>query len=130
MPRSRAWAESGSAHMPIRLRPTEAGIEGEIGHRAYRFRPAPGGDAAAFDGTWRNTRHHAQLDIATTAGTTRIGVGIGPSRTEDALTPLSPTLALFTRGGPEAPSRARVAIAREADGLRLIGNRARVLRFS
>jgi CubicO group peptidase (beta-lactamase class C family) len=120
------WAESGSAHMPIRLRPTAGGIEGEIGHRAYRFAPAKGGTTKALDGLWSASTHHATLEISEG----NFAIGTGPTRTASTLTPLTDTLALVTRGGPESPSSTRMALALEGNSLRLITNRARVLRFS
>ncbi len=120
------WAASGSAHMPVRLRPASGGIEGEIGHRAYRFSPAPGGTTDSFSGIWAAPAHHATLEIADG----RFAIGTGPTRSVDTLMPLSDTLALVTRGGAESPSSTRMLLAREGNALRLITNRARVLRLT
>lgn len=120
------WAESGAAHMPMKLRTATGAIEGEIGHRAYRFVPVPGAEAGAWDGLWTSPVHHAALEIS--AG--QLSMGAGPTRTSNPITPIAPGLALVTRGGPEAPSKTRMALALEDGRLRLITNRARVLRLS
>lgn len=124
------WAESFSAHMPMRLRAVPGGIEGEIGHRAYRFRPAPGGEAGAWDGVWTDAAHHARLDVTTAGGVSLLGVGTGPARASLALQPISAEIALVTNGAAGGPWKQRVALVREGEALRLITNRSRVLRLA
>ncbi len=124
------WAETDSAHMPIRLRPMPGGIEGEIGHRAYRFRPAPGGVAGAWDGIWVLPRHNARFAIATEGGVSRLSIGVGPAQVLLELEPIAPDLALTSNNGTGGPWKQRACLQIAGDELRLITNRSRVLRFS
>ncbi len=79
------WAVSLSAHLPMRLRPADGGIEGEIGHVRRFFRPVePDGTLDAVQGSWVNQAYHAAFDIEGEA----LCSGIGPARTRAVLRPL------------------------------------------
>ena len=74
------FAESHSAHMPIRLKATGDAIAGEIGHAARRFHPvAPALTARpSWSGRWVAPAQHAELEIEVSDGVARLASGVGP----------------------------------------------------
>ncbi|MBE9603758.1 beta-lactamase family protein [Acetobacteraceae bacterium H6797] len=118
------WAVSLSAHLPMRLRAEAGAIRGEIGHVARHFLPVkPEGDAAALRGEWLCPGEGARFTIERD----RLAWGIGPLRQEALLRPLGE--GRFLVEARDGPWEKRFCLFPEAGGLRLVGNRSRVMRF-
>jgi CubicO group peptidase (beta-lactamase class C family) len=124
------FAESHSAHMPIRLKASGDTIVGEIGHAARRFRRLEPGLAAqaSWAGRWVCPAQHAELDIAVSGGVARLGIGMGPLYDLVALKPIAADRAVLERAG-EGPGRRRAVLQFSRDELLLASTRSRVLRF-
>lgn len=125
-------AVSLSPYLPIRLHRDGAGIAGEIGHVARRFRPvrADARVAPGFAGTWHAAAQHASLRIDIAAdGAASVEAGSGALHRRAALAPLDATRALMPVGALPWPGRA-CAWLRAPDTLRLVTNRSRVLDFT
>ncbi|MCB4822086.1 serine hydrolase domain-containing protein [Roseicella aerolata] len=120
-----------SPYLPMRLRREGAGIAGEIGHAARRFRPVPP-DARlspGLAGFWRAPAQGAELAIEIAAdGSGSAAFGAGPLHRRVPLTPLGDGRALLAVGAPPWTSRA-CAWLRAPDRLRLLTARSRVLEF-
>jgi len=119
-----------SVHMPIRLRAEAGAIVGEIGHAPRRFRPATGaGVRAEWAGEWVCPRHNGRFAITVDGSAGRLAVGAGPMRAELDLLPIASDMALVERAG-DGPWKQRACLHFTADGVRLVTNRSRVLRFT
>ncbi len=120
------WAVSRSAHLPVRLRAAGDAITGEVGHARRRFVPVAANAAlgSLWDGDWVCPRHHGRFAI----GGGRLMIGAGPLHRELPLQPLGEDLAMTDR--TDGPWRQRALLVRERDGIRLITNRSRILRFT
>ncbi|SDR52382.1 CubicO group peptidase, beta-lactamase class C family [Rhizobiales bacterium GAS113] len=124
-----AVAENRSAELPIRLQGDSDDLLAEIGLVRRRFRRS-GEDLTAnphWQGRFRWAAQHAELEIAVSDGVAHLSCGIGPLRASYALLPIAPDLALIERS--DGPWRQRLCLQFRGDELRLIGNRARLLRF-
>ena len=119
-----------SVHLPVELHSVPGGIAGKIGHAPRTFRPvAPGLTAdPAWSGLWEHAGYGARFTVAVTDGSATLTAGVGPQRETVALVPMSSSLALAERGGG-GPWRQRLCLELTGDSVRLVTNRARVLRF-
>jgi hypothetical protein len=125
------FAESHSAHLPIRLkRSDDDAIAGEIGHAARRFHRVPPGLTAQrpWAGRWVCSAQHAELEIAVAHGEARLGIGVGPLHEVLELRPLAPDRALLERTG-DGPGTRRACLQFSGDELLLASTRSGVLRF-
>ena len=122
---------SQSVETPISLQSTRGAIEGEIGHARRRFTPTEPDLTAnpAWAGTWSNPTHNAHFTITVANGTATLTQGAGPQCETSALTPLSATTALTTRG-VGGPWSQRILLSFTGDSVRLITDRSRVLTFN
>jgi CubicO group peptidase (beta-lactamase class C family) len=124
-------AVTRSAHLPARLRQTDAGIAGEIGHVSRAF--APVGDDVAlgkgWEGEWVCDQHGARFAIARADGGARLTVGAGPLRATFELTPLDPLRALTDRRDGPWRQRACLVLNPRAHTMLMATNRSRVLQF-
>lgn len=120
-----------SVHLPVALHRIPGGIAGKIGHAPRTFRPVEPGLTAnpAWAGTWAHAAYAATFAITVEAGQARLTAGTGPQRETVDLVPLSPSLALAERGGG-GPWRQRLCLEFSSNSVRLLTNRARVLRFT
>jgi CubicO group peptidase (beta-lactamase class C family) len=118
------WAVSLSAHNPMRLRPADGGIEGEVGHVARRFRPVvPEAVPAGLEGRWCCPEHHAAFDIEGDA----LLSGIGPARSRAQLRPLGEGRLLAKL--QDGPWSKQFSLRPQGEELALASHRSRVLRF-
>jgi hypothetical protein len=124
------FAESHSAHMPMRMKSSGDAIAGEVGHAARRFqRVEPGLSAqTAWAGRWVCPAQHAELEIEVSGGVARLAIGVGPLHDVVALKPLAVDRALLERAG-EGPGRRRAVLQFTGKELRLASTRSRVLGF-
>lgn len=119
-----------SAHMPIRLRQEGGAIVGEIGHAARRFRPATGaGVRPEWEGDWVCPRQNGRLRIDVDGSMARMSIGAGPMHSVLELLPIASDMALVERAG-DGPWKQRACLHFTDQGLRLVTNRSRVLRFA
>ena len=127
--RDGADAVSRAVEMPIRLRRDGDGMAGEIGLVKRRFRRAPGGAAqGAWAGEYVCAGQNARFAIAVAGGEATLTVGAGPMRRDLALQPIAPDMALLERA--DGPWKQRALLHFADDGVRLIVNRSRVLRYA
>ncbi|EFH11390.1 serine hydrolase domain-containing protein [Teichococcus cervicalis] len=115
-----------SAHLPMRLRATAEGIEGELGHVARRFRRVDVAQDAGLDsiqGEWRGAAGDAAFRIE---GDTLLR-GIGPARRQATLRPLGG--GRYVTQLPDGPWPLRFGLAFAGDEVALTSHRSRVLRF-
>jgi CubicO group peptidase (beta-lactamase class C family) len=119
-----------SVHLPVELAAVTGGLEGRIGHAAYRFRPVAPDLAApkAWAGTWLHDGFDARFTVTVTDGAASLVSGSGPQREVVDLAPLSDGLGLAERAGG-GPWKQRLCLAFDGDTVRLITNRSRVLRL-
>jgi CubicO group peptidase (beta-lactamase class C family) len=118
------WAISLSAHNPMRLRATDYGIEGEIGHVSRRFaRVVPQAVPQDASGLWVQRQNHATFTIA---GDT-LSIGTGPARGQASLRPLGEGVLLAT--AQDGPWAKQFSLRFEGDEVALTSHRSRVLRF-
>lgn len=119
------WAVSLSAHLPMRLRAEGAAIEGEVGHVARRFEPVvPEADFGGVEGEWVLAAEGARFSVAEGA----MRVGLGPLRQAAPLRSLGQ--GRFLAETKDGPWEKRFVLFPEGEGLRLVANRSRMLRFA
>ena len=108
----------------MRLRATDNGIEGEIGHVPRRFtRVAPEAIPASSAGPGVQRQHHAAFTIT---GDT-LSMGPGPARRTASLRSLGQGVLLAT--SQDGPWAKQFSLRFEGDSVALASHRSRVLRF-
>jgi CubicO group peptidase (beta-lactamase class C family) len=124
-------AVTRSAHLPARLRQTQGGIAGEIGHVACAFAPVAAEVAFArgWEGDWACERHGARCSIEHVDDGARLTIGTGPLRCTMQLTPLDGHRALTDRQDGPWRQRACLVLDPRARTLRMVTSRSRVLQF-
>ncbi|MCC6720135.1 MAG: beta-lactamase family protein [Acetobacteraceae bacterium] len=126
--RDGADAVSRAVELPMRLRAEGGGIVGTIGHVARCFRPAqPGAAHPHWAGEWICPAQGGRFSIAVAGGQAALTMGAGPMRRTLDLLPIAADMALLTR--QDGPWSQRACLHFTADGIRLLVNRSRVLRF-
>jgi CubicO group peptidase (beta-lactamase class C family) len=120
-----------ASHLAMRLRRSDDGIAGEIGHVARSFAPVPQGVILprSWEGEWVNEPHAARCTIERIADQTYLSIAVGPLRTAVALTPLDAHRALTDRREGPWRQRACLLLNPRAHTLRMVTNRSRVLQF-
>jgi hypothetical protein len=115
----------------MRLRRSDDGIAGEIGHVARSFARVPQGVILprSWEGEWVNEPHAARCTIERIADQTYLSIAVGPLRTAVALTPLDAHRALTDRREGPWRQRACLLLNPRAHTLRMVTNRSRVLQF-
>ncbi|QTF10621.1 beta-lactamase family protein [Brenneria izadpanahii] len=122
--RDPAEAVSLSSHMPMRLRQNGIAIEGEIGHVPRRFLPVEADDSIdQAQGRWFYPQWRSELAITGD----RLVMGIGPAAITASLISLGKGRLLAT--AQDGPWEKRFAIQLEGDGMRLLLNRSRIVRY-
>lgn len=118
------WAVSLSAHLPMRLRAADGGIEGEVGHVRRFFLPVvPDGILEQVQGHWSCPEHHAGFDIEGDG----LFMGTGPARTRASLRPLGEgRLLAETADGPWAK---QYSLRFDGAGVALTANRSRIVHY-
>lgn len=125
------FAESHSAHLPIRLkRSGDDSIIGEIGHAARHFHRVPSDVIAqkSWAGRWILPAQHTELEIEVANAAARLAIGVGPLREVLELRPLARDRALLERTG-DGPATRRACLQFSGNELLLASTRSRVLRF-
>ena len=125
-----AGVQGHSVHLPVALHTIPGGIAGKIGHASRIFRPVEPCLTAnpAWAGAWEHAAYASRFAITVEDGQGCLTTGTGPQRETIDLLPLSPSLALAERGGG-GPWRQRLCLEFEKNSVRLVTNRARVLRY-
>lgn len=122
------WAVSRSAHLPMRVRQEGADIVGEIGHKAWRFRPVtPAAADPGWAGSWVCPEQHARFDIEVGGGEAWLSAGSGAFRERLPMIALPGNRALATRR--TGPWTQRICLGFEGDSVRLVTSRSRVIRY-
>lgn len=122
------WAVSRACEMPVRLRAEGGAIVGEIGHVARRFRPATGvGVRPEWAGEWVCPGQGGRFTITVDGSRATLASGSGPMRRALDVLPIASDMALVER--QDGAWKQRACLHFTADGIRLLVNRSRVLRF-
>lgn len=119
------WAVSLSAHLPMRLRPADGGIEGEIGHVRRFFQPVVADDILAqVQGHWSCPAYHAGFDIEGDG----LFMGTGPARSRATLRPLGEGRLLAETA--DGPWQKQFSLRFQGGTASLTANRSRVLTYT
>jgi hypothetical protein len=124
-------AVTRSAHLPVQLRRTGAGIAGEIGHVSRTFAPVANDTALGrnWEGEWVCDLHGARFRIVRSDGCARLTIGAGPLHTTLQLMPLDSHRALTDRREGPWRQRACLVLNPRTHTLRVVTNRSRILQF-
>ncbi|CAI1585956.1 serine hydrolase domain-containing protein [Serratia entomophila] len=119
------YAESLSAHMPIRLKWTGEAVEGEVGHVARSFRPVTSnGDCLKHaQGLWYHPQYRTAFEICGD----RVHIGVGPAAQTGRLLPLGNGRMLVESN--DGPWLKHFCLYFRGYSVDLIANRSRVLTF-
>lgn len=121
-------AVSRAVEMPVRLRAEGGALVGTVGLAARRFRPATGaGVRAEWAGEWVCPGQGGRFAIAVDGSRATLTGGSGPMRRALELLPIASDMALVER--QDGPWKQRACLHFTAQGVRLLVNRSRVLRF-
>jgi CubicO group peptidase (beta-lactamase class C family) len=126
--RDGADAVSRAVEMPVRLRAEGGALVGSIGLAKRRFRPATGaGVRAEWAGEWVCPGQGGRFAIAVEGSRAVLESGAGPMRRALPLLPIGTDMALVER--QDGPWKQRALLHFTREGVRLLVNRSRVLRF-
>jgi CubicO group peptidase (beta-lactamase class C family) len=118
------WAVSLSAHLPMRLRAAEGGIEGEIGHVRRYFLPVAADDTLSkVQRHWSCPDYHAGFDIEGDG----LFMGTGPARTRATLRSLGEGRLLADT--MDGPWQKQFSLRFEGDTVAATANRSRVISY-
>ncbi|MCU5774189.1 beta-lactamase family protein [Erwiniaceae bacterium BAC15a-03b] len=117
-------AVSLSSTFPIRLAQDGTAIAGEIGLAARRFVPVVADDTLQqLQGRWQLAAYRSLIDIEGDS----LLMGIGPASITASLVSLGKGRVLAT--AQDGPWEKRFVIQREEDGIRLLLNRSRIVKY-
>ncbi|MFS2223470.1 serine hydrolase domain-containing protein [Pantoea sp. B65] len=117
-------AVSLSSTFPMRLKHDAEAIVGEIGLAARRFVPVIADNSIdRLQGRWQLAASRSVIDIAGD----RLLMGIGPASITATLVSLGQDRVLAT--SQDGPWEKRFVIQREEDGIRLLLNRSRIVKY-
>lgn len=119
-----------SPYMAMALRAEGDVVSGQVGHVTRSFRKVPAGlpADAAWAGRYVLPEMSASLEVTVENGAATLHQGVGPLAASYALEPIGAGRALFRRGDSQWSQRPCLQFT--GNGVRLVGNRSRVLHFA